>query len=226
MRTPNTSRFPIVELPLADADEIDALGDFLFERGIYVTLAALPPGPAGPGRLPRADHRCEHARPDRHPWPATCWARSPSVSAQERRRGRRPGRPGARTTARAITHRAWLVYLAATAVVGGRVRRRPAELRPGVQRGRRVRRRGRRGGRAAQARPGARLPWYLFAFGRRLRGRRRAGLQLHAPLRRRAALPVRGRRGLPGRVPGAHRGCSCSSAAAARGATARASSTP
>ncbi len=42
MRTPNTSRFPIIELPLADADDIDALGDFLFERGIYVTLAAYP----------------------------------------------------------------------------------------------------------------------------------------------------------------------------------------
>ena len=42
MRTPNTSRFPIIELPLAHADDIDALGDFLFERGIYVTLAAYP----------------------------------------------------------------------------------------------------------------------------------------------------------------------------------------
>jgi 8-amino-7-oxononanoate synthase len=42
MRTPNTSRFPIIELPLADAADIDALGDFLFERGIYVTLAAYP----------------------------------------------------------------------------------------------------------------------------------------------------------------------------------------
>ncbi len=42
LHTPNTSRFPIIELPLADADDIDALGDFLFERGIYVTLAAYP----------------------------------------------------------------------------------------------------------------------------------------------------------------------------------------
>ena len=42
MRTPNTSRFPIIELPLAHAEDIDALGDFLFERGIYVTLAAYP----------------------------------------------------------------------------------------------------------------------------------------------------------------------------------------
>jgi 8-amino-7-oxononanoate synthase len=42
MRTPNTSRFPIIELPLANDEDIDALGDFLFERGIYVTLAAYP----------------------------------------------------------------------------------------------------------------------------------------------------------------------------------------
>src|SRR5919112_1470556 len=42
MRTPNTSRFPIIELPLAHDEDIDALGDFLFERGIYVTLAAYP----------------------------------------------------------------------------------------------------------------------------------------------------------------------------------------
>ena len=42
MRTPNTSRFPIIELPLKDHEDIDALGDFLFERGIYVTLAAYP----------------------------------------------------------------------------------------------------------------------------------------------------------------------------------------
>jgi 8-amino-7-oxononanoate synthase len=40
--TPNSSGFPIVELPLADADDIDAVGDFLFKRGIYVTLAAYP----------------------------------------------------------------------------------------------------------------------------------------------------------------------------------------
>jgi 8-amino-7-oxononanoate synthase len=42
MRTPNESRFPIIELPLKNHQDIDALGDFLFERGIYVTLAAYP----------------------------------------------------------------------------------------------------------------------------------------------------------------------------------------
>lgn len=40
--TPNTSGLPIVELPLARAEDIDEVGDFLFSRGIYVTLAAYP----------------------------------------------------------------------------------------------------------------------------------------------------------------------------------------
>jgi len=39
---PNTSGLPIIELPLADADEIDDVGQFLFDAGIYVTLAAYP----------------------------------------------------------------------------------------------------------------------------------------------------------------------------------------
>ena len=40
--TPNTSGFPIIEIPLGDPDKIDDVGRFLFERGIYVTLAAFP----------------------------------------------------------------------------------------------------------------------------------------------------------------------------------------
>ena len=40
--TPNTSGFPIIEIPLADSDSIDDVGRFLFDRGIYVTLAAFP----------------------------------------------------------------------------------------------------------------------------------------------------------------------------------------
>ena len=40
--TPNRSGLPIIEVPLADHQEIDAVGRFLFERGIYVTLAAYP----------------------------------------------------------------------------------------------------------------------------------------------------------------------------------------
>ena len=40
--TPNESGFPIVEIPLADPDSLDAVGDMLFDRGIYVTMAAYP----------------------------------------------------------------------------------------------------------------------------------------------------------------------------------------
>jgi 8-amino-7-oxononanoate synthase len=40
--TPNRSGLPIIEVPLADHEQIDAVGRFLFERGIYVTLAAYP----------------------------------------------------------------------------------------------------------------------------------------------------------------------------------------
>ena len=40
--TPNESGFPIVEILLDDADDIDAVGDHLYDRGIYVTLAAYP----------------------------------------------------------------------------------------------------------------------------------------------------------------------------------------
>jgi 7-keto-8-aminopelargonate synthetase-like enzyme len=42
LHTPNTSGLPIIELPLGNPDDIDAVGDFLFGRGIYVTLAAYP----------------------------------------------------------------------------------------------------------------------------------------------------------------------------------------
>jgi 8-amino-7-oxononanoate synthase len=40
--TPNRSGLPIVEVPLRDHRRIDAVGRFLFERGVYVTLAAHP----------------------------------------------------------------------------------------------------------------------------------------------------------------------------------------
>jgi 8-amino-7-oxononanoate synthase len=40
--TPNRSGYPIIELSLADPDQIDAVGDLLFDRGIYVTMAAYP----------------------------------------------------------------------------------------------------------------------------------------------------------------------------------------
>ena len=42
VHTPNHSGFPIVEIPLRDHARIDAVGRLLFERGVYVTLAAYP----------------------------------------------------------------------------------------------------------------------------------------------------------------------------------------
>ena len=42
VRTPNESGLPIIEIPLARHEEIDAAGQFLFDRGIYVTMAAFP----------------------------------------------------------------------------------------------------------------------------------------------------------------------------------------
>ncbi len=40
--TPNRSGLPIIEIPLRDHARIDAVGRFLFDQGVYVTLAAYP----------------------------------------------------------------------------------------------------------------------------------------------------------------------------------------
>jgi 8-amino-7-oxononanoate synthase len=40
--TPNRSGFPIIEVPLQEHQRIADVGRFLFERGVYVTLAAFP----------------------------------------------------------------------------------------------------------------------------------------------------------------------------------------
>ena len=40
--TPNRSGFPIIEVPLRDHTRIAAVGQFLYDRGVYVTLAAFP----------------------------------------------------------------------------------------------------------------------------------------------------------------------------------------
>ena len=42
IHTPNHSGFPIIEIPLARSEEIGAVGRFLFENGVYATLAAYP----------------------------------------------------------------------------------------------------------------------------------------------------------------------------------------
>jgi 8-amino-7-oxononanoate synthase len=40
--TPNRSGLPIIEIPLRDHLRIDTVGRFLFDEGVYVTLAAYP----------------------------------------------------------------------------------------------------------------------------------------------------------------------------------------
>ena len=42
IETPNRSGLPIIEIPLRHHDRIGDVGRFLFERGVYVTLAAYP----------------------------------------------------------------------------------------------------------------------------------------------------------------------------------------
>jgi 8-amino-7-oxononanoate synthase len=42
IETPNRSGLPILEIPLRDHERIGEVGRFLFERGVYVTLAAYP----------------------------------------------------------------------------------------------------------------------------------------------------------------------------------------
>jgi 8-amino-7-oxononanoate synthase len=40
--TPNESGYPLIEIPLANHEDIDVVGRYLFDRGIYVTMAAYP----------------------------------------------------------------------------------------------------------------------------------------------------------------------------------------
>ena len=40
--TPNHSGYPLIEIPLSDHRDIDAVGHYLFDHGIYVTIAAYP----------------------------------------------------------------------------------------------------------------------------------------------------------------------------------------
>jgi 8-amino-7-oxononanoate synthase len=42
VHTPNKSGFPIIAIPLAAPDRLKEVGNYLFDRGIYVTMAAYP----------------------------------------------------------------------------------------------------------------------------------------------------------------------------------------
>jgi 8-amino-7-oxononanoate synthase len=45
--TPNVSGYPIIEIPLANPEEIEAVGGYLFHHGIYATMAVYPLVPHG-----------------------------------------------------------------------------------------------------------------------------------------------------------------------------------
>ena len=89
--TPNTSGLPIIEIPLADHETIDEVGRYLFDHGIYATMAAFPLVPATGGRVPDPDHRGQRRRRDRgadlrcsprsrSDSSSTRWPRSPAAS--------------------------------------------------------------------------------------------------------------------------------------------------
>jgi 8-amino-7-oxononanoate synthase len=40
--TPNRTGTPVIEVPLANPEDVDAVGRYLFNHGVYVTLAAYP----------------------------------------------------------------------------------------------------------------------------------------------------------------------------------------
>jgi 8-amino-7-oxononanoate synthase len=42
LSTPSDSEFPIIEIPVADARAVDEIGNVLFDRGIYATMAVYP----------------------------------------------------------------------------------------------------------------------------------------------------------------------------------------
>ena len=63
--TPNTGNTPIIELPLAAGEDIDAVGKLLWDARHLRDAGRLPAGAARPGRLPRAGHRGQHRRGDR-----------------------------------------------------------------------------------------------------------------------------------------------------------------
>jgi len=42
MATPNRCGYPIIEIPVAESENIDEVGDHLFDSGIYATMAAYP----------------------------------------------------------------------------------------------------------------------------------------------------------------------------------------
>jgi 8-amino-7-oxononanoate synthase len=44
--TPNASGFPIIQVPLANPEDLPRAGRFLLDHGVYATLASYPGVPA------------------------------------------------------------------------------------------------------------------------------------------------------------------------------------
>ncbi|MDQ4068293.1 MAG: aminotransferase class I/II-fold pyridoxal phosphate-dependent enzyme [Actinomycetota bacterium] len=91
--TPNTSGFPIIEVPVGDADRIDDVGRFLFGQGVYVTPGRLPARPPARGRLPDPSDGGQHRRrrrPPRRRPRARHRPLRPGRGLAHPRRGRRP----------------------------------------------------------------------------------------------------------------------------------------
>ena len=118
--TPNRSGLPIIEIPLRDHTRIADVGRFLFDQGVYVTLAAYPLVPkdevgfrvqltaantdAEVDRLIRALEALDGARR--------------AARRRRRRSARRRRMSAARRTSRAgVAGSAWLVYLGVGALL-------------------------------------------------------------------------------------------------------------
>ena len=95
IHTPNTSGFPIVEIPLANHEDIDEVGRYLFEHGQYATMAAYPLVPKNEVgfriQVTAANTDEADRRADRRSW-RTCTSASSSSRRPPRRRvaARRP----------------------------------------------------------------------------------------------------------------------------------------
>ena len=116
VHTPNRSGFPIIEIPLRDHRRIAEVGQMLFDRGVYVTLAAYPLVPKHEVGFRAPGHRREHRRRDRHRDRGDRGARR---ARRALRGGRAADGAGRMTRLRAVAGRAaaWQLLLAGGALL-------------------------------------------------------------------------------------------------------------
>ena len=146
------------------------VGRFLFDQGVYVTLAAYPLVPKERGRLPRAAHGRQHRRGGRPADPRARGARRRAASCAPRApRIRSPPshEPARSTRGPRVAGSAWLVYLAVGALLPPALRDRPAvpRQRPGDEPPRALRRWWRSSSACACTGRRRRAPWRWFAVG-------------------------------------------------------------